>query len=430
MPATAQHRRMTANALNLVPELPGPRSRLTEEFCLYPDQALNAPEEFARYCRLPSGEWFHYLPDVSYAELYRYHTVDCAGHIRRARAFRNGNYDFALPGFLHLLRQSATQLGDGKEEEAMKYLGVLLHVLQDACFGIHALEGPGGSDLFFFDRLRIGDFSPAEVLARLDCSDFPFFSAAPRMLGTSVPEAALRLYAHYCRTARAARRSCMEILLAHWNGKNENTAPCLSMYRNAVLLCADVLKTVSELATGKTEASPYIPLAELEPYEFPVGGYGAYRFRTQEIDCYYTPDGQKQQLTFPEAVFHSGLSFGLSVEQNLLYHLPEKTFDRFSGTLLLSGEKDASVHCRLVNRGTVVRKFVFDADHPVQTVNLSDPAGEFGFRLTSEAPFGIMVLGDGQICAGRLASGEINSGTDGRASGKASRKSQKKEAAS
>ena len=180
MPATAQHRRMTANALNLVPELPGPRSRLTEEFCLYPDQALNAPEEFARYCRLPSGEWFHYLPDVSYAELYRYHTVDCAGHIRRARAFRNGNYDFALPGFLHLLRQSATQLGDGKEEEAMKYLGVLLHVLQDACFGIHALEGPGGSDLFFFDRLRIGDFSPAEVLARLDCSDFPFFSAAER----------------------------------------------------------------------------------------------------------------------------------------------------------------------------------------------------------------------------------------------------------
>ena len=75
MPATVQHRRMTANALNLVPELPGPRSRLTEEFCLYPDQALNAPEEFARYCRLPSGEWFHYLPDVSYAELYRYHTV-------------------------------------------------------------------------------------------------------------------------------------------------------------------------------------------------------------------------------------------------------------------------------------------------------------------------------------------------------------------
>ena len=65
MPATAQHRKMTANALKLVPEIPGPRCRLAEEFCLYPDLAFNAPQEFARYCRLPSGEWFHYLPDVS-----------------------------------------------------------------------------------------------------------------------------------------------------------------------------------------------------------------------------------------------------------------------------------------------------------------------------------------------------------------------------
>ena len=222
----------------------------------------------------------------------------------------------------------------------------------------------------------------------------------------------------------------MEILLAHWNGKSENTASCLSMYRNAVQLCADVLKTVSELATGKTEASPYMPLAELEPYEFPGGGYGAYRFRTLETDCYYTSDGQKKLLAFPEATFHSGLSFGVAVEQNLLYHLPEKIFDCFSGTLLLAGEKNANVHCRIVNRGTTVQKFVFDARHPILAVNLSNPAGEFGFCLTSEAPFGIMVLGNGQICAGRLASGEINSGANGRASGEASRKSQKKEAAS
>ena len=419
MPATAQHRRMTANALNLVPELPGPRSRLTEE-----------PEEFARYCRLPSGEWFHYLPDVSYAELYRYHTVDRAGHIRRAHAFRNGNYDFALPGFLHLLEQSSSLLGEGNEMEAMKYLGVLLHVLQDACFGIHALEGPGGSDLFFFDRLGIGDFSPAEILANLNCLDFPNVSAKPSILGSSIPEAALRLYSHYCRTARSARRNCMEILLSRWGRNDENRASCSLMYRNAVLLCSDVLKTVSELASGTVQASPPMLLTELEPYESPVGGYGAYRFRTLETDCYYTSDGQKQLLALPAATFHSGLSFGLAVEQNLLYHLPEKTFDHFSGTLLLMGEKDADVHCRIINRGTAVREFVFDARRPVQAVNLSNPAGEFGFRLTSEAPFGIMVLGDGQLCAGRLASGEINNGTDGRASGKASRKSQKKEAAS
>ena len=62
MPASAQHRRITENVLKLVPELPGPRLRLTEEFCLYPDRAMTFPEQLAPYCRLPSGNWFHYLP--------------------------------------------------------------------------------------------------------------------------------------------------------------------------------------------------------------------------------------------------------------------------------------------------------------------------------------------------------------------------------
>ena len=133
---------------------------------------------------------------------------------------------------------------DGKKIRRMISQGVRYCLL--AWAGIFSGTMVAQTQKVVFSR----DFSPAEVLARLDCLDFPFFSAVPRMLGTSVPEAALRLYAHYCRTARAARRSCMVILLAHWNGKNENTASCLSMYRNAVQLCADVLKTVSELATG------------------------------------------------------------------------------------------------------------------------------------------------------------------------------------
>ena len=430
MPATAQHRKITENALKLVPEIPGPCSRLAAEFCLYPDLALNNPEELAQYCRLPSGEWFHYLPDISYAELYRYHTVGSTGHIRRARNFQNANYDAAFSGFLYFLKQSTNLLGAGEEEEAMKYLGVLLHVLQDACFGIHALEGPGGSDLFFFDRLGIGNFSPAETLSRLDCSVFSDFSAEPRVLGSSIPEAALHLYAGYCRTARASRRSCMEILIAGWNGKTGQADQCFSMYRNTVMLCADVLKTVLILAKGNAAVSPVVLLTGLEPYEFPIGGYGAYRFRTLETDCYYNSDGQKQPLVFAETVFHSGISFGLAAEQNLLYHFPERIFDRFSGTLLLAGTREASVHCKVINKGKIVREFVLDENCSSRDVTLPEPSGEFGLRLTSEKPSGIIVLGDGQICAGRLASGAINSGDKGRSPGAASRKSQKKEAAS
>lgn len=77
-------------------------------------------------------------------------------------------------------------LRDGNETEAMKYLGVLLHVLQDACFGVHALEGPGGCDLFFFDRLGISDFSPAAKLAQLDAWTFRMPPEKPvtRQLGS------------------------------------------------------------------------------------------------------------------------------------------------------------------------------------------------------------------------------------------------------
>ena len=128
--------------------------------------------------------------------------------------------------------------------------------------------------------------------------------------------------------------------------------------------------------------------------------------------------------------FRSGLSFGLAGEQNLLYHLPEKLFDSFSGKLLLTGEKNASAHCRIINNGTPVQEFRLDGNTTPKTLTISTPAGEFGLRLTSTAPYGIVVLGDAQFCAGRFDSGAISNGSDGRDSGGASRKSQKNEAAS
>ena len=157
---------------------------------------------------------------------------------------------------------------------------------------------------------------------------------------------------------------------------------------------------------------------------------GAYRFRTLEPDCYYTPDGQRHPLVFSGTSFRSGLSFGLAGEQNLLYHLPEKLFGSFSGKLLLTGEKNASAHCRIINNGTPVQEFRLDGNTTPKTLTISTPSGEFGFQLASTTPTGVVVLGDAQFCAGRFDSGAISNGTDGRISGGASRKSQKNEAAS
>ncbi len=405
MPASAQHRRITENVLKLVPELPGPRLRLTEEFCLYPDRAMTFPEQLAPYCRLPSGNWFHYLPDTSYAELYRYHTIDAQGHCRRARPFANANHDAAMPAFLHYFDRSSTMLRDGNETEAMKYLGVLLHVLQDACFGVHALEGPGGCDLFFFDRLGISDFSPAAKLAQLDCLDIPDATGKARPLGNSVPEAALRLYSRYCRTVRAARKSCVEILISCRNGENSAPEKRAGMYRNAVRLCADAAATVLHLAQCRRHAPEPFPVTELEPYEPPLGGNGAYRFRSLEENCCYTGSG-RQPLAFPEISFRSGLSFGLSVSgQNLLYHLPTGLFRHFSGYLLLTGAPKAQVKCRILNNAAEVQFFELNRNHPLLQLNVPEPSGIFGLHAESDAPDGIMILGDAQFCAGRFAEG-------------------------
>ena len=398
MPASSQHRKLTANALDLVPELPGPRGRLAEEFCLYPDLALNDPVTLAPYCRLPDGEWFHYLPDISYAELYRYHTVDAQGRCRRARPFRNANHEAAVAGFVCLLDRSASSLRGGNGEEAMKHLGVLLHVLQDACFGIHALEGPGGCDLFFFDRLGIGDFSPAELLARVDCPGIPDLSREPRSLGDSVPEAAMRLYARYARTVRAARRTCVAMLAERWSGTGISPEMALPMYREAVGVCADVLKTALRIAEDRPARGTPTPLAELEPYEFPLGGYGGYRFRSLETDCWHTPDGRRRPLEFPDISFASGLSFGLSVSgQNLSYRLAPDCFGHFVGTLLLSGVDRARAHCRVINDASAVLKFDLDASSPMRRFEVANPAGTFGIETESDAPLGVLILGDAML---------------------------------
>ena len=405
MPASAQHRRMTENILKLVPELPGPRQRLTEEFCLYPDRAMTFPEQLAPYCRLPSGDWFHYLPDISYAELYRYHTVDAQGRCRRARPFVNANHDAAMPVFLHCFDRSSAMLRDGNETEALKHLGVLLHVLQDACFGVHALEGPGGCDLFFFDRLGIRGFSPAAELAQLDCLDIPDTTGKALPLGNSVPEAALRLYSRYCRTVQEARKNCMEILISRWNGESVPQGKKADMYENTVRLCADVAATVLHLAHCRRHAPEPLPATELEPYEPPLGGNGAYRFRSLEIDCCYT-GSIRQPLSFPEINFQSGLSFGLSVSgQNLLYHLPAGLFGYFSGHLLLTGSQKAQVKCRILNNAAEIQVFELNRNHPLRQLNVSEPSGIFGFHVESDSPDGIMILGDAQFCAGRFAEG-------------------------
>ena len=177
------------------------------------------------------------------------------------------------------------------------------------------------------------------------------------------------------------------------------------MYRNAVRLCADATATVLHLAQCRRHAPEPFPVTELEPYEPPLGGNGAYRFRSLEENCCYTGSG-RQPLAFPEMNFRSGLSFGLSVSgQNLLYHLPAGLFGHFSGYLLLTGAPKAQVKCRILNNAAEIQFFELNRNYPLRQLNVSEPSGIFGLHAESDAPDGIMILGDAQFCAGRFAVG-------------------------
>ena len=158
MPDSSVHRHITECALHLAP-LEGGNEGLVGEYCTYPDAYFSDPEKLAPYMFFLDGVQFHYLPDTPYAPLYRY--WDAAGCVHRTVPFVNENFRHAKAGFTYYLEQILRCFRLGQPEEGKKYLGCLLHMLEDSTFGVHALEGPGGTDLFALDRM-LGLFMQAE----------------------------------------------------------------------------------------------------------------------------------------------------------------------------------------------------------------------------------------------------------------------------
>ena len=73
-------------------------------------------------------------------------------------------------GFRHYLTGC---LEAGDSEEMLKFAGTLLHALEDALFSLHALEGAGGADLMFLDRLDFFEEPPTVQLVALSALDLP-----------------------------------------------------------------------------------------------------------------------------------------------------------------------------------------------------------------------------------------------------------------
>lgn len=395
MPDSSVHRHITECALHLAP-LDGGNEGLVREYCTYPDDYFSNAEEIAPYMFFLDGVQFHYLPDTPYAPLYRYWDA-AGGGLRRTVPFVNENFRHAKAGFTYYLEQILRCFRLGQPEEGKKYLGCLLHMLEDSTFGVHALEGPGGTDLFALDRmLGVPGFS-SNTLAKLDCRDLAAPQYAPYILGNSCGECVMRLYAAYCRAVSDSRQCCFRFILNVLEGRGAESVPLVSrMFENSVKLCADVIATVRHLFREEPPVSTSCMLTELEPHVFPVGGFGSYRFRSFERNKAYAQDGAELPLETAGERFACGISFGSHFEGKLLYWIAPEVFRSFScaagfhPAVPVNGE----LLLELVNDGSVIETFRLSAEQPACHMQLDAPCGEFGFRFRSSPAAGIIVIGD------------------------------------
>ncbi|MDD4817845.1 MAG: hypothetical protein PHI85_07740 [Victivallaceae bacterium] len=352
MPSADIHRKLTSLALTVAPELFAglDTTALRTEYCRYPDLALTGDPEAQRFMFELDGMQFHYLPDAPLENLYRHYRRESNGCLRRSRQFVNPHYEFAQAGIKHYLELILHLLEADCHADAMKATGTLLHVLQDNSFGVHTLEGPGGTDAFFFDRLRMWPESPFQILSRLACDDrLSHGRRAPLILGDSVEEATLRIYRHWCDAIRIGRNICVNFLF------NRNMADIAPMTSAAALLSADVLHTLHALARHRNTAAAHLPLNEFEPYEPPSRGPAK------------LPDGT---LTFPVAA-----------EEHLLYRFPAGIFKLLC--IAATAADKQTLRYELVNDSKVEGRGELNPG-TVQKLYIAAPKNECGFKFYAD----------------------------------------------
>lgn len=407
MPGQRQHAYLTRCALDLMPgkfQLPAPiRAAMLDEYCMYPDRFLTSDrdtyEALLPYMFIDEGIQFHYPPDTPLSELYRYWLPDPdKGRLFKSRPFQNLNFIHVKKGFEFYLTRIIHHFRQGDWREGAKYAGCLLHMLEDSCFGTHALEGPGGSDIFILERLfGASEDNPSEsplaILSALDCSAVEPEVYTPRPLGESIPEIIMRLYAEYVRTTSLSRRLCFSIgENTRQNRREQNAELVRQMAHNTVRLCADALFSAWSLAVNSPDLANVpqsIPLACLEPHVFPLGGAGGYRFLSYLKNFAVNSRMQKLplQLRFDDRIltYASGLSWGSHFEAELLYWLPENTFSAFEADIGLhpdSTSPSSNVTMQIINNGATVEEMQFNAQIPARRLSVSALGGDFGFRVS------------------------------------------------
>lgn len=404
MPDSVSHTLLTRAALALQPFPKSSDTRLETEYCLYPDDYFSARwREIAPYCPFKDGIQFHYLPDTPWNPLYRYWRKDEEDSSVRVLAFDNPNFRHAHAGFEHCIGHAVREFRAGRVDEGNRHLGVLLHVLQDATFGIHALEGPGGADLGILDRLLDTPLQPTELLAEIRWQDEGFrMDYRPQSLGATVDEMVMRLYSAYCQAVSSSRKLCVRYVLESLNGKGDGLVPLVrSMGETSIRLCADVIHTVRQLAEGMAGEQPDpLPLETQEPFEFPFGGFRPYRFRSVSRDCVPSAKGSAPlPLQIGSVQYSHGLAFGSHYEGRLLYWIAPGVFQSLTATIGMHPAflPVGSVQVTVLNDGQERKKLTLDATTSETVLMIPEPGNVVGLVFHSTPSCGVIVLGSPEL---------------------------------
>lgn len=374
MPGTFIHQCLTRQALesNHISDA----ENLVNTYCIYPDYYFGERSaETKPYMYFHDGIQFHYPPHTPVEEFYRYWDRN-----------ENGNYPFCHhenenivhveAGFRFYLGKIIPLLNTGEREEAWKYLGCLLHFLEDSTFGLHSLEGADGADLFILDRLFGTDIT--RYLSGISLTDeLQSMTVIPKVLTSSAEEFIPLLYTRYVKDSARSRQYLFDMAVEHQYGKSQRSSEenIREMFLVALQLSADTAATVLAIASGEKTGVMQRNLTEFSPFHYPIGGSGFILKKYEE---------QENTITF-----------GVNSSASLLYSIPENLYDTF--TCSVRGIGIHQVKLELFDKNEVIRCIDLENEKEIPLV-ISSPGGVLGFRITSPEVLGQIRISNGVFC--------------------------------
>ena len=374
MPGLKIHQTLTGAALesNRISNA----GNLAEIYCAYPDFYFDdRNNEVKPYMFFQDGIQFHYPPHTPVEEFYRYWDRNENGNFP-FQHHSNENVCHVEAGFRFYTEKVIALLQKGEREEAWKFLGCLLHFLEDSTYGIHPLEGADGTDIFVLDRLFGMDM--AKYLCFLDFpEELKTFRVSPKIISDHAGEFVSLLYARYVRDSAISRKLLFDIAVDHCYGTskksvNENIR---EMYLTALQLTADTIATVLAIAEKKVPVFPERELSDFSPFHYPIGGGSGFALRKYEEtkNC---------------------ITFGINSEASILYSIPKNCYHSFTGKICAS--ENANVLLHLINENQSVQVMELENGKEI-FIKIPHPGGVFGFRIFSPEVIGKIRITEGKF---------------------------------